>query len=225
MSGIKVLVLDFDNCLILDQKTRKGSEELKDSAWFEVFPEYDPDVLKSVIEAAKKDFAGGKGDRNDLVISLCHHFGIDESKIKEESIKRMNHFDEVVQRGIKEIGIPRKTREFLSDLLSKIPIYLNTATPTENVLESLKLLGLEKIFKRIYGRPGIKLENMKAILASEPVNPNEVLFVDDQESGHQIAEEVGCKFIGIHTAKNKVWHNSLQPFPIIYSLHELSNFL
>ncbi len=223
MNQIKLLVLDFDNCLILNEETGEGSEEVKDKAWFEVFPEYDQDILKSLIETAKKDFVGGKGDRNDLVISLCRHLGLEESKIKEESIKRLNHFDEIMQRGIKEIGISEKARGFLSDFSSKIPIYLNTATPTKNVLKSLELLGIKEFFKGVYGRPGTKLDNMKAILASESVKSSEVIFVDDQESSYQIAKEVGCKFIGIHTARNKLWQNDLQSFPIIRSIDELPN--
>ncbi|OHB10903.1 MAG: hypothetical protein A3G05_02165 [Candidatus Zambryskibacteria bacterium RIFCSPLOWO2_12_FULL_45_14] len=225
MNGIKVLILDFDNCLILDQKTREGSEELKDKAWFEVFSEYDPDILKSMIETAKKEFVGGKGDRNGLIISLCRRFGIEDSKIKEESIKRLSHFDEIMQRGIKEIGISKEVRDFLSTFSSKISIYLNTATPVENASRSLDLLGIREFFKGIYGRPGTKLDNMKAILASEPVNPDEILFVDDQEDSRQIAKELGCKFVGIHTARNKVWHENPQPFPIIRSIEELSDLV
>ena len=153
MNSIKVLVSDFDNCLILDQRTREGSEELKDKAWLEVFSEYDPSVFTSLIETAKKDFVGGKGDRNDMVVRLCRHFGIEDSKIEEESVRRLNHFDEIVQKGIKEIGISKKARDFLSNFSSKGLIYLNTATPIEGVLRSLDVLNISEFFKGIYGRP------------------------------------------------------------------------
>ena len=217
----KTIVLDFDNCIALDADTRIGSEEIKDEAWFAVYPEYERYILEPLLENAKKKVAGGKGDRKDIVAELGRHFGVSEASIAQEIIKRCDKFNQVVQNGIKTINISARTRNALSELSARLPLYINTATPRENALESLDALGLTLYFKEVYGRPGTKVQNMLSVISAESIKPDELLFVDDQQSGYLAAHEAGCNFIGIHTAKNKTWHQGTHPFPIIYFLDEL----
>lgn len=221
----KVIVLDMDNCILLDDTTGKGSEELKDEAWFEIYPEYERAALEPALEEAKKIAAGGKGDRKDIVRWLCRHFGVPEDKIPAEIILRCDNFNNVVQNGIKNLEISERTRKSLALLSLRAPLYVNTATPRENAQESLEALGLSTFFKEILGRPGTKIGNLRDIISRENIDPNELLFVDDQYGGYLAAEEAGCRFVGIHTAKNKAWHNTPQPFPIIRLLEELNKFL
>ena len=219
---IKAIALDFDNCIALNYETRMGSEEIKDEAWFKIFPEYDRGALEPVLEKVKKEIAGGKGDRKDIVKRVCEHFGISETKIQDEVIKRCDGFNRVVQEGIARLGISPQTAEDLATLSKKIPLFVNTATPREGALESLDALGVRHYFKEVYGRPGTKINNLKDIISSEAIAPYELLFVDDQESGYNAAREVYCSFVGIHTARNKAWHDVMKlPFPLIFYLREL----
>jgi phosphoglycolate phosphatase-like HAD superfamily hydrolase len=217
----KVLVLDFDNCIVLDEKIGTGSEEVKDEAWFTVFPEYSRVELEPVLEQAKKDIAGGKGDRKDIVERVSKHFNVAEEKIPQEIINRCERFNQVLQEGIQKIGVSKKIQDTLAQLSKKLPIYVNTATPRQGALESLDAIGITSLFKKIYGRPGTKVENLQSAIKDENVKPEKLLFVDDQESGWIAAQVVGCGFIGIHTARNRKWKEKDQPFPIIRSLTEL----
>ena len=226
MIKAKVLVLDFDNCLVLDEKTRIGSEEVKDEAWFEVFSEYDQRELGEVIEKAQKQIVGGKGDRQDIVRIICQHFGIPKEKIPAEIELRLKDFNAIVQAGIRRIGVSQDNRQALKMLFQRMPVYLNTATPREQSLESLRALKLEG-FKDVYGRPGTKIENLQNIIARESVTPSAVLYVGDQESDWQVAQELGCQFVGVQTSRNTAWQRKPQEFPIVHSLSEIlliSNF-
>lgn len=219
--SIKVVAFNFDNCLVLDYNTREGSEELKDRAWFVVFPDYKRKILEPVIEEVKRSITGGKGDRRDIVKRVLKHFNFPEDKIPCEITRRCEMFNEFVQKGIKQVNISPEVRVALSELSDHLPLYVNTATPREAVLESLKALKIAKFFKGVYGRPGTKADNLRQILAVEAIQAEELLFVDDQPSGWKIAQEIGCSFVGMHTARNNLWHNHPQPFPIIRSLIEL----
>lgn len=218
---VKVIVFDFDNCIVLDEQTRKGSEEVKDRAWFDVFSEYDAKELDTVVEQTKKDIAGGKGDRNDIAARVLKHFGFPEQEIPQEVARRCRRFDEIIQEGIKKISISSATRDSIAELSKNFPLYINTATPREAALESLKALGIAESFKGIYGRPGTKLGNLRDIIAAESIHPDEMLLIDDQESGWKAAKEVGCQFVGMQTARNKPWNENPQPFPIIKSFKEI----
>jgi len=227
MDGTKCLVLDLDNCVLLDEKTGRGSEEIKDEAWYVVFPEYSREELDSAMREAKSklSLATGQADRQDVVREICRYFHVVEDEIGGEVVRRCMAFNQEVQKGIAKIEISEQTRGVLGELSQKIPIYVNTATPQETAIESLSALGLMPLLRGVYGRPGTKLGNIKVIMDAEGLAPNQILFVDDQTIGWSVAQQVGCNFIGIYTARNKLWLETPQPFPIIHSLSELPSLL
>lgn len=216
----KVLVVDLDNCLFLDEKTRKGSEEVKDEAWLKVFGECDRKNLELVLDEIKTELSGGKGDRKDITLKVCEIFNL--PKTEEDIGRRCRFFSETVKKGILKIGVSRDNKKALGLISKKIPVYVNTATPKDQAREILKDLDILKFFKDIYGRPETKMENMNLIIKREKINPKECLYIDDQEGGYLIAQEIGCGFKGMYTAKNIKWHikNKLT-FSVIYSLLEI----
>ncbi len=219
----EVLVLDFDNSLILDPETREGSEDLKKSVWFKVFP-YEPGELTQAIDEAYRQIAGGKGDRRDVVRIVLHRFG--DLQVDEEEINRYcDRFNTLVQEGILQIGVTQETRDTLAELnVRRISLYINSASPAESVEQSLKALRIFHYFKGIYGTPWTKEENLRKIIQAEGVDPLQVIFVDDSAIAWNIAQAVGCRFIGIHTKTNTAWHNGDMPFPVIRKLSELLEF-
>lgn len=220
ISGIKVVVLDFDNNVILDLQTRRGSEEVKKEAWHKVFPDYDKEELKETIKKANKVIAGGKGDRRDVIKMILEHFEV-SSKTEKEINNYSDLFNEIVQKGVISIGIPKENRRAIEQLSQKTNLYINTATPTDQSKVSLQLLGVINLFKGIYGRPANKIQNLKEIIKNEGINPNELLFVGDQNTDWEAAKETGCQFVGMDTVDNVAWRERRQSFNIIYSLEEL----
>ena len=218
---ITVVVFDFDNCLALDEETREGSEEIKDRAWLDVFPEYESEKLKSILNKNALNLAEGRSDRKNIVLQILRCFNFPESQIPDEMIRRCDRFNEITQNNIKQIRISDNTMRTLARLSSRFALYINTATPIENVSESLVALKLFGYFKKVYGRPGTKTENLLEIISREKIEPAQMLFIDDQQSGWNIAQKVGCKFVGISTARNKIWHSNPQTFPIIKYLRDL----
>lgn len=219
----EVLVLDFDNCLILDPETREGSEDLKKSAWFRVFP-YEPGELSQAIDEAYRQIAGGKGDRRDVVRFVLQRCGV--LQVDEEEITRYcDSFNTLVQEGILQIGVSQEIRDTLAELnVRRIPLYINSASPAEFVEQSLKALRIFHHFKGIYGTPWTKEGNLRKIIHAEGVDPQQVIFVDDSAIAWNIAQAVGCQFIGIHTKANTAWHNGDTPFLVIRKLSELLEF-
>lgn len=219
MKPIKVIVLDADNCIFLNEETREGSEEIKDLAWFSVFPEYEHDELGQIVEQVKQEIAGGRGDRNDIARRVLEHFEGPANVKRDAIVDRCARFDSIVQQGISSIAISSATQVELRRLAEQYSLYINTATPRESIVTTLETLGLN-FFKDIYGRPGTKVSNLKDIIHAEGVSADEVLFVGDMQSDHAAACEVGCHFFGMRTKRNAAWGSS-QPFPILNSLSEL----
>ena len=223
MDSVRVIVLDFDNCIALDGATGEGSDEIKDKAWFSVFSDIEQSLLHDVIEDVKQRVLGGKGDRWDIIKHVLAHFGKDDS---DESTKRRSEiFNDVVQSGIKGLPIWEDARKLMSSLSAVRPLYINTGTPREAAMHSLDALGLAPFFKGVYTRPGTKVANLRDIIAAENVPPSDLVFADDTHAAYEAANVVGCKFVGVHTKRNKLWQENAQPFPLIRSLHELPKLL
>ena len=218
-----IIVLDFDNCIALDPRTGEGSEEIKDRAWYKVFPEYGPAALKVILGRAQRAIAGGKGDRKDIAITVLTHFRF-KGKISEEARARCERFDVVVQEGIRELGVAPEVKDALEALSKRVPLYINTATPSASMVKTLEAFGLGKFFKNVYGRPGTKVTNLQCIATVEDVSSDNMIFVGDMPGDHEAAKEVGCRFIGVCTKRNVAWHAE-QPFPVIGSVAELESLL
>ena len=221
-----VIVFDFDNCIALNAQTGEGSEEIKDRAWFRVFPEpdYDSYDLGCIIEKTKLKIAGGRGDRNDIVAAILEYYGFSEDRILEEIIRRCEQFDEVVQEGILELGVSLEVRGALEALSKRATLYINTATPRAPMVKTLEALGLRGFFKGVYGRPGTKVSNLQRIATVEDVPFDQILFVGDMPGDYMAGKAVGCRFIGVRTKRNNAWYVE-QPFPVIGSVAELEPLL
>ena len=220
----KVIVFDFDNCIALNERTGEGSEEIKDRAWFEVFPECDPQKLDVIIEQVQQEIAGGKGDRKDIALRVLSHFDlVVEENMSDELARRCGRFDEVVQHGIRLLGISPTAVSTLNKLSEEYLLYINTATPRETILETLEAAGLT-CFLGVYGRPGTKVSNLGDIASMEGICFGKMLFVGDMPGDRDAAKQVGCRFIGIRTKRNTEWH-APQPFLVLRSIAELKKVL
>ncbi|MBP9760243.1 MAG: HAD family hydrolase [Candidatus Pacebacteria bacterium] len=210
MQKIKVVILDFDNTLILDEVTGRGSEDKKVEVWYQVFSEIPADRLATLMIDLQKQIAGGRGDRKDIVRALCREIGVTDEMLEAECGVREYAFDEQVQKGVLEVGMSDENKQALRALATQYSLYLNSATPLEALERSLKALGIRDAFVQVYGRPGTKEENLHAIVAHSGVNVDNMLFVDDQPKAGEIARTVGCQFIGMRTAGVTTWPEGIQ---------------
>lgn len=223
----RILIVDCDNTLVLNLETRTGSEELKEEAWYAVFPEWSRETLAPVLGEAIASIRGGvRGNRFDIARMVCQRFGIPDEDREREVVKRCSRYDEATQAAVSAVGVPESTRQFLSDMrYRRIPVYLATARPRESVVTSLRTLGLLPHFTEIYGYPHGKEEIFKKVALIEGVQPNEVLVVDDQPEVGRLAQSLGCRFALMYTARIAArYQPDNMTFPIIenfYDVHPL----
>jgi phosphoglycolate phosphatase-like HAD superfamily hydrolase len=222
LQGIRVVVLDMDNCLIIEQETRTGPEEIKDGAWKIIFDDFPEADLTEVIEKVKREIAGGKGDRWDIVRKVLAVFS-GGKKVSEEMVReRVDRFGRMVREGSLKIGVPEEHRKMLRKWQEGgFRLAINTATPRSEAAEILEGLGVLGYFRSVHGRPETKVDGLRAILNEETAKPKEVVFVGDQDGDWLAAKEIGCWFVGMLTRRNSKWDNDEEEFSKIKSLAEL----
>lgn len=220
--NISAMVFDFDNVIVL-KVDGTGSEEVKDAAWPEVFGE-DWKRLAGAFPAMVKRWSGGKGSRFDIVRDALAHLGF-QGDLEKEVRKLCEDFNRLVQEGIVEIGVAPGARAFLKTLSKRLPLFINSATPTSAMNETLERLGIKHLFREVYGQEGGKAESIRRAMAvMSATDPKQILFVGDSPTDYEAAKTVGCRFIGVGTKRNK-WKDAPQPFPVISGTHELEPFV
>ena len=116
--------------------------------------------------------------------------------------------------------------ELLNDLKGRIPLYVVSATPGEEMLEIADRRGLAGYFDGIYGSPRSKADCIREILSTNGVSPEETLFIGDAPQDHEAALKTGVRFIA-RVAPGDQDRFSGKPGVerIVSDLHEIREFV
>jgi beta-phosphoglucomutase len=85
--------------------------------------------------------------------------------------------------------------EFLTTYGKRVTLALASATPEDELVAIIKKRGLARYFKHACGKPRSKVESLSHILSCEGLNPTEAVFVGDQSSDREAAQEAGIAFV------------------------------
>ncbi|MBX4210359.1 HAD hydrolase-like protein [Candidatus Parcubacteria bacterium] len=216
---IKVIVFDFDGVI-----TERG-EALKEEAWENLPLDPAEALIQSSFMAAllsERRLLGqgkAKGDRYSILRNTLKVVGCSESDLEQKVALYAKRYNDNVQRLIQSEPMSSRAEDGLSMLSNRSQLFVNTATPTEAVKESLRNLGIAKYFADVLGSEHAKLKNLASIAERQGVSPAEMIFIGDSDDDIKAAQAFGCMFIGRRNDWNK-W-TSEKPFPIISSLTEI----
>ena len=207
---IKTLVFDFDG-VIMD------SNQLKRAAWYDVFPEHlvSARLVSDVVER-------NKGNRYDIL-----HEIFTVLKRPQETVHLLvdgyaRRFNEAVQTRLTSEGVSADTLHALTELAERYPLYINSATPIQGLVETVENLHIGYLFKAVFGVPPSKEENLQIIAVREGISPDEIAFVGDGEGDWQAARSTGVYFIGFANKDNN-W--SEREFPLISGLDQIGGLI
>jgi phosphoglycolate phosphatase-like HAD superfamily hydrolase len=181
---LKVLILDFDGVLA-------ESQGVKAEAFADLFARF-PDQFETMMAFHRthepfsrlvkfEHLAGllGRTGGHDFITGL------------------MRDFSQLVEKRVAECPDVPGAREFLAEFFPKVPLYVSSHTPQDELRRIVSARGLDKFFKKVYGYPPTKKTQAVAeILAFENARPDEALFVGDAPSDREAARASGVPFIG-----------------------------
>jgi HAD superfamily hydrolase (TIGR01549 family) len=115
--------------------------------------------------------------------------------------------------------------EFLREYAGRLPLFVVSGTPEEELRLIVERRGLREHFRGVYGSPRRKEEILRGILSAHRWQPAELLFVGDAFNDWQAAAAAGVVFVG------RVAHGTANPFPrvgpvaVVSDLQALSDWL
>ena len=187
---VKTIILDFDGTIV-------ESVGIKDEAFKILFNKY-PEHLDRIMEYHLANNATVRFDKFKYITEniLNQEYNEDTKRILS------NRFSELVFKRIVECPYVNGAEEFLAHFWSRIPLYLASASPVEELGKILEARDLKKYFKNIYAIPWAKMDVIQDILKRENILPEEAVFIGDAFEDYRAAQSTGIFFIGRDSTKS-----------------------
>lgn len=189
---IKVLVFDFDGVIL-------ESVAVKDQAIFDLFEEVTLEERKRVLEVHRQ--TPGINRRERMVLLLTRGLGRDSTP--EEIERLLERFGDLVWDGLMTCPEVSGVRRFLEQIYTKIPCYVISAAPQDEIRSVAKARDFSRYFVELFGTPPAKKDRLKEIMTRENVFGRSMLFIGDKISDYTAAQNTGVNFVGKQSEKDK----------------------
>ena len=184
VSGIKLVILDFDGVIV-------ESNDIKDQALRKIFNRY-PDKFDELWQYHRTHVSLSRYAKFDYLLEKIGQPG--NLSLKN---KLLADFSETTLKLMKSVSFVAGAKYFLQDMEDRLPLYLASVTPIEDLAIILDNLNIRSFFKEIYGcPPWNKMDAIRDILVREDASPQEAVLIGDSYGDQRAALETGIHFIG-----------------------------
>lgn len=193
----QAIIFDFDG-VILD------SVNVKTETFAEIFRPHGSEVEAEVVSYHLANTGVTRFDK------FRHYYtNILNKPITEEMLSELSkQFSDLAVRKVIASPYIEGALETLEELnLLRIPAYVVSGTPDEELRQIVKTKGLSHYFEEVHGSPRPKEEIVRDILERNNYSPSHCLLVGDSMTDYLAAQETGTRFLGI------VKNSQLSPFP------------
>ena len=199
---IKAIVFDFDGVLL-------DSVDIKTRAFAKLFESYGEKVVKRVVEYHLKN--GGVSRYDKFRHYYKEYLG---QELDDKWLEDMcNKFSDIVFEEVLKTNFIDGAKEFIERYFMKYQFYIVSGTPEDELKIIVRLKGLEKYFKGIYGSPARKGEILKKLIKLDFLKPAEVVFVGDSITDFNAAVAANVNFVGVDSGKTTVIEGKRYLFP------------
>ncbi|MBQ9407662.1 MAG: HAD family hydrolase [Desulfovibrio sp.] len=115
----------------------------------------------------------------------------------EESRRMGALFAEYVWEELRVCPLIPGIQEVLDGWRGRLPLFVCSGAPQEELVSVLQLRGLDGYFSGIYGSPPAKAAVLARIVREQGLDPADVLMVGDAPTDRDAAEDVGTQFYGV----------------------------
>jgi beta-phosphoglucomutase-like phosphatase (HAD superfamily) len=192
---------DFDGVLA-------DSVEVKTEAFAKLYEPYGSEVVAQVIDHHRRHGGMTRTDK------FCYYHGdyLGKTLSDEEMAKLCWEFSELVVDKVVAAPEIRGAGGFLKKWCSRLPCFVISATPQEEIRQIVGRRGMMGYFEEVLGAPAGKKENLQRLLNQFHLNPSKCFLFGDAESDYRAAHVCGVEFIGIVNDANS---------PLIRALPEI----
>jgi phosphoglycolate phosphatase-like HAD superfamily hydrolase len=189
---IKVFAFDFDGIIL-------ESVSVKDQAIFDLFDDATRQERKRLLDLHRKTPGINREDR----IHMLLREGLGKKEVSPDLVNRLlRRFASLVWDCLMKCPEVPGIRLFLEQIYRRIPCYVVSAAPQDEVRAVAEARDFSRYFVDIFGTPPAKNERLKEIMNRENVHGQSILFIGDKISDFKAAQSAGTIFLGRKTPGN-----------------------
>ena len=193
---IEAIIFDFDGVLV-------ESVAVKGLAFGALYESEGPEFQAQVI--AYHEAHGGVSRFDKIRYFEEELLG---RKVSDQDVKIIaNRFSDLVEEKVVACEPVSGAMEFLEEFSARFPLFVASATPTEELKRIVEKRSMVGHFKGVYGSPASKAENIAAILEAFQYDADRTLMIGDTMSDFKGASMTGLEFLG------RVPSGEISPFP------------
>lgn len=181
---LRLIVADFDGTIV-------ESVDIKTEAFRELFSGY-PERLEEIMTYHLSHNGISRFVKLQHIYERIVGVPFDEA-LRAEVARR---FSETVFRRVVACPFVRGAEEFLGRFASRVPLYVVSASPEEELARVVAARGLAGHFRGVFGSPETKVNHVRRILAREGSAPGDAVYVGDSLEDYRVARSLGIPFIG-----------------------------
>lgn len=179
------ILFDFDGVLV-------ESNAIKVDAFERLYAGYGPSILARVM-----DYIDGKeGISRVEKIRHAHEIFLGKTLSDEELAVLAGRYSSLVEEAVVACPWVAGAREFLEAHRGRLPLFVVTGTPEEEILRIVAGRGMTHYFTAVRGSPPRKPIIVRELLAKYGLSAGRSVFVGDAPFDHETAAETGLRFIG-----------------------------
>lgn len=183
MNHVRVLVLDFDGVLL-------ESNDLKTRAFAAVFARF-PDYHAEMMAFHHANVSASRYDKFRHLVTDRLGKPADDPLVDDLAAS----FSEAMRRHLALCEWVPGAEEFLRRIRGRLPIYLASMTPQQELDEVVARRGIAGLFTALYGCPPWSKAQALADIVGREGGPRGVLFIGDSAGDQRAAQHAGIEFV------------------------------
>lgn len=187
---VKAIILDFDGTII-------ESVPIKDRAFEKLFKDY-PEHLDAIRAYHLTHNATIRFEKFKFITEKI----LGQEYNEEIGLKLSEEFSRLVFEQIVHCPFVAGAEDFLNYFLGKVPLYLASVSPAEELDRILKARRLSQYFKKVYAFPWLKRDVVADVVKNEMLPAKSIIFIGDSPEDHRAAKEAGVSFVGRDSGKS-----------------------
>lgn len=209
--SFNAIVFDFDGVLV-------ESVDVKTQAFAELYRTHGETVVEQVVA---HHLANGGVSRFEK-FRYFHSNILGVPLRAEEEVKLGERFSSLVEDAVVAAPYVAGAREFLENNSIRLPMYVASGTPQQELQRIIARRGMAQYFREIYGSPAVKGLILQKIVQDNGCDPNCILMVGDAMTDYEGALQAGTSFIGrVPPGVKNPFPASVRIFPNLEGLQRL----
>ncbi|MFI5346412.1 MAG: HAD family hydrolase [Elusimicrobiota bacterium] len=182
---LRAVVLDFDGVVL-------ESVDVKTRAFAALFREEGPEVVARVVAHHEANGGISRFEKFRWVYREVLSRPLSESQEKALG----DRFNALVEEAVAAAAWVPGAQEFISAWRERLPLFVASGTPQEELRRVVERRGLTSSFRGVYGSPRGKAEILRSVAAELGCAPGELVMVGDSINDWEGARAAGTLFVG-----------------------------